>query len=332
MIKKFFLAGALVVASIAPSHSAGTIPFSLTQQFDSLGHPLVNCFFYSIVAGTTATAQSAYQDAALTIALPNPQRCDASGRLVQMFFADGSIKIRITNSAGTNQVVADNVQVIGNSSGGGGGSPVDPTTVIATGDLKVRYGTGALTGFVRANGRTIGSATSGASERANADVQVLFQYLWDTDANLVVSTGRGVSSAADWAANKTITLPDWRGRALAALDDMGNSAAGRLTATYFGATATTLGAAGGAESKAVVTANLPPYTPAGTFSGSLTATSYPLVGNTASAAPGQNTINGTVTKSIDYSGFSFAGTPQGGVSTPVAVASPMMLATVYLKL
>lgn len=331
MIKKFFLALALTVASFA-SHAAGTIPFSLTQQFDSLGHPLVNCFFYSIVAGTTATPQSAYQDAALTIALPNPQRCDASGRLVQMFFADGSIKVRITNSAGTNQVVADNVQVIGNSSGGGGGSPVDPTTVIATGDLKVRYGTGNLTGFVRANGRTIGSATSGASERANADVQVLFQYLWDTDANLVVSAGRGVSSAADWAANKTIALPDWRGRVLAALDDMGNSAAGRITG--FGALATVLGTGGGLETRTLVTANLPAYTPSGTFSGTIKYTAPP-VGNVASVGSGpQKMVGDAIVSNADLStgSFSFVGAAQGGTSTPIVTLQPMMLATVYLKL
>jgi len=60
------------------------------------------------------------------------------------------------------------------------------------------YGTGVRSGFVRANGRTIGSATSGATERANADAQALFEYLWNTDANLAVSTGRGASSNADW--------------------------------------------------------------------------------------------------------------------------------------
>ena len=105
---------------------------------------------------------------------------------------------------------------------------VDPTTIFGTGDIKANYGTGVIDGFVRANGRTIGSSTSGANERANSDTQALFTFLWNGDPNLVVSTGRGVSAAADWSANKTITLPDWRGRALVALDDMGNTAAGRL--------------------------------------------------------------------------------------------------------
>jgi hypothetical protein len=109
-----------------------------------------------------------------------------------------------------------------------GGRSVDATTVFATGDLKHRYQDGVISGWVRANGNTIGSATSGATERANADCQSLFQYLWTNDTSLTVSTGRGASAAADWAANKTITLPDMRGRTLAGMDTMGSTNASRI--------------------------------------------------------------------------------------------------------
>jgi hypothetical protein len=74
-----------------------------------------------------------------------------------------------------------------------------------------------------------------------------------------VAPSRGASSAADWAANKTITSPDFRGCALAGLDDMGNTAAGRLTAAYFGTAATVLGAVGGGESIAPTVAQMPPH-------------------------------------------------------------------------
>jgi hypothetical protein len=335
MIKRFFLAFALLAGLIAPSFAAGTISFSLSQQLDTAGNPLNGGKLYFFQAGTT-TPQSAYADSALTIALANPITLDSAGRIPQFFLADGTIKIRLTNAAGVTQVAADGVMVIGASSGSGSGSVVDATTVLAVGDLKARYGTGALSGFVRANGRTIGSATSGASERANSDCQELFEYLWTEDANLTVSTGRGATAAADWAANKTITLPDWRGRALAFLDDMGNSAAGRLTATYFGVAATTLGAAGGSESKVLLTANLPPYTPAGTNTGGAASFTY----TNASFQSGSNSVNGTaITTSSSsttvptlFTQPTFTGTAQGGVSTPVAVASPAMLATIYLKL
>jgi hypothetical protein len=314
---------------------AGSISLSMTQQLDEFGQPLAGGKLYFFQAGTVSTPQNAFQDSALTLPWPNPFVLDASGRIDQLFFADGSIKIRLTDVNGVEKLVKDGLLVVGASSGGGGGSPVDATTVLATGDLKVRYGTGVLSGFVRCNGRTIGSATSGASERANADTQALFEYLWNTDPNLTVSTGRGASSIADWSANKTIALPDWRGRALAALDDMGNSAAGRLTATYFGTVATVLGAASTpTEFKQLATTNLPTQTPSGTV-GSLITTDNVWHGGTAQSAAGggtQSTSTGSTFGLLTSTG-TFTGTPFAGQnSTPFAIVQPTMLATVYLKL
>jgi hypothetical protein len=340
MIKRLILSLALAFGLIAPSHGAGTIPFSLSQQFDSLGHVLAGCQLYTIQAGTTSTPQSAYQDSALTIALPNPQTCDAAGRLPQMFLADGTIKVRLTDRNGVSQIVADNIQVIGASSGGGGGGTVDPTTILATGDLKVSYGTGVLSGFVRANGRTIGSATSGATERANSDTNALFVYLWSADANLAVSGGRGASAAADWAANKTIALPDWRGKTLAGLADMGNSATSILTATYAGCTTTptTLGAFCGSQSQTLLTSNLPPYTPSGSIAANFPNTvggSAPNIflnggcciglGGASSGATPQSIAGVNIPST-------FSGAAQGGTSTPFSTVSPTMLATIYLKI
>ena len=326
MFKRFFLTFALAAGLLTPAYPAGTISFSLSQQFDSSGNPLNGGKLYFYQAGTT-TPQSAYSDSALTLPLANPITLDSAGRVPQFFLADGTIKIRLTNSAGVAQVTADGVMVIGASSGTGTGSVVDATTVLATGDLKVRYATGTLSGFVRANGRTIGSATSGATERANSDCEELFIHLWTEDANLSVSTGRGATAAADWAANKTIALPDWRGRALAALDDMGNTAAGRLTATYFGTAATALGAAGGAESRTLTQAQLPAVT--------LTTASTPTNviqggASTASVVAGANVIN---VFSGAPSASAIAGTTSAlGSGSAHATASTMMLATVYLKL
>jgi microcystin-dependent protein len=257
MLKRLFLSLGVTLLA-ASSWAAGTVPgFNLVPQFDLSGKLAPGCKLYVIQAGTTSTPQNSYQDSGLTLVNPNPLTCDASGRLPQWFVADGSIKLRLTTATGTPIFTGDNLLVIGASSGGGGGSPVDPTTVLTTGDFKMVYGTGSLSGFVRCNGRTIGNASSGATERANADTSALFSFLWNNDANLAVSGGRGASAAADYAANKTIALPDCRGRALAGLDDMGNSAAGRLTVSYFGTSATVLGAAGGAESHTLTTAQMP---------------------------------------------------------------------------
>ena len=208
---------------------AGSISLSLSQQFNELGSPLSGGKLYFIQAGTTSTPQNAYYDTALTLPLPNPVTLDSAGRVPAFYLADGQIKIRLTSSTGVTQIEQDNLLVIGPSSGGGGGGGVDPTTIFQTGDCLWLDVQGTRTGWVRDNGRTIGSASSGATERANADTSALFAYLWTNFSNTIcpVSTGRGASAAADFAANKTITLPDKRGYVPGGLDDMGNSAAGR---------------------------------------------------------------------------------------------------------
>jgi hypothetical protein len=140
----------------------------------------------------------------------------------------------------------------------------------------------------------------------------------------------------DWGANKTIAVPDWRGRVIAGLDDMGNTAASRLTAGYFGAAATTLGVAGGNQNTTLITDNFPPYSPSGTVA----ADSVPLnigQGNLASISP---LGGGAPVKVFDtgagiggvHSTGTLTGSAQGGLSTPTRTVQPTMLATIYIKL
>lgn len=58
----------------------------------------------------------------------------------------------------------------------------------------------------------------------------------------------------------TFALPDLRGRAVAGKDDMGGSAASRLTSGGSGITGTTLGAAGGSETHTLTTTQMPSHT------------------------------------------------------------------------
>lgn len=86
----------------------------------------------------------------------------------------------------------------------------------ATGDVKLTLATAAPPGWVPMDDGTIGNATSGASNRANADTEDLFTLIHDSiaDAWAPVSGGR-TTAAADFAANKTIALPKALGRSLA---------------------------------------------------------------------------------------------------------------------
>lgn len=126
-----------------------------------------------------------------------------------------------------------------------------------TGDmLPWAFSTIKTGGWLWMNGTTIGSASSGATQRANADTLALYTLLWTDYSNAVLpiqdSTGaastRGVSAAADFAANKRLPMPDLCGRDFFGADNMGGvTAKGRVTTALSGISGTTLGATGGSQ-------------------------------------------------------------------------------------
>ena len=87
----------------------------------------------------------------------------------------------------------------------------------STGDAKLTYKTVADNGWILADDKSIGSAASGATGRANADTAALYTLLYTNVSNdwAPVTGGRGASAAADFAANKPLFLPKTLGRALA---------------------------------------------------------------------------------------------------------------------
>lgn len=101
-------------------------------------------------------------------------------------------------------------------------------------------------GWVIAQG-SIGSAASGATNRANADTVNLYTALWNNviDTWAPVSGGRGLTAAADFAANKPLTVPDGRDVVLAGVGNMGGVDAALLTNAISGLDGTVLGRRGG---------------------------------------------------------------------------------------
>ena len=239
---------------------AGFWAQSLTQIHDPNGRPYIGARAYFYKGGTT-TPITVYKsfDLGPINAHPNPLLTDGNGFWppVYMDEADEFFGVRITTAQGVIILNADGIPIIGPPTEGGEGgptpTPVDPDSLFKTGDIKVRYGEGYLVGWVRANGRSIGSAVSGASERAHSDTQALYEFLWGVDGDLVVVGGRGASALADWTANKPLTLPDARGRALIGVDNMGNIAAGNVPA------ADNLGWTGGASTHVLSIAETPSH-------------------------------------------------------------------------
>lgn len=240
---------------------AGSIfGLGLSQQFDANARPLSACKLFLYSAGTTTPA-TAYSDTGLVNALPWPVEADANGRIPAFWLADGSYRVRLTDRNGIVQFDEPSILALGASSGGGGGGDTtDPYAIFQTGDSLFLAVSGTRAGWVRDNGRTIGSASSGATERANLDCQALYEFLWNgySDTLCPVTGGRGASAAADWSANKPIATLDFRGRMACGLDDMGNSAASRLSGVTFSTgNATTAASLAGAATNTILQENLP---------------------------------------------------------------------------
>lgn len=234
---------------------AGYWPQSRSQIHDQNGKPYIKARATFYLGGTT-TPITVYRDSGLAVPHPNPLESDGFGIFPGVFLdeTDGFYRVRVTTAGGVLLYDDDGIPIIGPSGGGGPApTPVDPDAVYKTGDMMVRYGFDLRPGFVRLNGRSIGSATSGASERANGDTQPLFEYLWNIDPAIVITGGRGASATADFAANKPLVLPSYRGRSLIGLDTMGNTAAGII------AEANTLGWEGGARDHTLTVVQIPSH-------------------------------------------------------------------------
>jgi hypothetical protein len=310
---------------------AGTFPgVANTQQHDINGQPLSSCLLTVYQGGSSSALASTFQDIGLTLPATNPLVGDASGRIPLFFVADGSYGLRLTDQNGiqtSGGFFYPSVPSIGASTSGGGGSVVDPTTVASTGDVKWRLEESTISGWVRINGRTIGNASSGASERANADTQALFIYVWQTYADSIcpVIGGRGASALADFTAGKQITLLDARGRSIFGLDDMGNAALGTFTgAAFTKGNATTGGSSGGNNTTTLTAAQIPTITSGGTLTGSAsgsisgtTDSGTPIfVGNPGSGGVGGGGGFGNQSGNNHVSGtFSGAATVSGGVTS-----------------
>ena len=129
----------------------------------------------------------------------------------------------------------------------------------------------------------------------------------------------------------TFNLPDLTGRTVA----MKEATATRLTTAGSGVDGGTLGASGGNQNKTLLTANLPPYTPAGSIVVTANGNNNPQVVNGNSPSIAQPTV-GSGTAYFPTSQFfglsaTFTGTAQGGTSTPVATVQPTIVLNKILR-
>jgi microcystin-dependent protein len=216
-------------------------------------------------------------------------------------------------------------------------NPANPVpSGFTTGDVKTTLKTAADIGWVMMNDGTIGNAASGATTRANADTQALFALLWNnvSDANCPVVGGRGASAAADFAANKKITLPKMLGRALASAGS-GSGLTARGLGDTVGAETVTLTAAtqasmpvsggtvsGGSSSPGVITST-------STVGG---VPAFTLGAAEQTSAAGCNPIDVWEQGSVSLSGASLSGARATGGGNPHANMQPSSFLNFMIKL
>lgn len=237
-------------------------PLSMQTFFDNYGNLVrpARLFFY---APDTLDPLTVYQDSDLSVPYPQPLVTGGSGRVPAIYVGDADYRVRVFNQFG--DLIEDIPQLPGAQESGSGPAPT-PDTAITTGDVVGKFSNGGTrAGWVRANGNTIGNALSGATERANADAQALFVYLWGQmdDAQAPVLPSRGTTAAGDWAANKQLTLPDGRNQGLIGLGTMGRTERGLLNSSALvwstGGGSGKVGSSVGAAFQTMLTAQMPTH-------------------------------------------------------------------------
>lgn len=317
---------------------------SLVPFIDANGAPYSGAKAYFFEAGTT-TPRATYVEGDLSEPHDHPVIANSGGMFPAIFLQlQGNYRLRILASDNTTIWDIDGIatpQIAEVVDPGAGDT--DPELLFSTGMYIHWHRTGTVAGWVRANGRTIGSASSGASERAHADCEDLFTLLYTQDTTLAVSGGRGANAAADWAANKTIATPDARSRALIGLGTMGASAAGILSASYIDSaeTADTLGATAGLDDVALTEAQLAVHdhtatttiTAAGQHSHTFTGPGSHVErgSGTGQTVPGANTTRTTDTEP-NHSHPATTTVANAGSGSAHNNMQPSLLVTVYIKL
>lgn len=262
---------------------------SFDQVRDVNGAAYVGAIASFFVGGTTLPL-IVYQDNALNTPWGSSVTAGADGMFPGVFLPEGEYNFRVTTATGVQVAAGGPIEAVPTVTVSSGGGTVDPTAIFQTGDAIFLEYDGTRTGWIRDNGRTIGNALSGATERANADCVNLYAWYWNnfSDALCPVTAGRFGSAAADFAAGKPIQVLDKRGRMPIGMDTMGNTAAGRIQAattitTTSGSPVTTVASTTGlAIGMYVISANVT----AGTFVTSIVGTTVNLSADATASAAG----------------------------------------------
>lgn len=185
------------------------------------------------------------------------------------------------------------------------------------------FGVGASPGIPIAGGMDYWSLVTPGSAWAFPAGQAISRTTYSKLFTLIgVAYGSGDGST-------TFNLPDKTGRVSAMIE----ATPTRLTSTYFGGTSNVLNAVGGGESRTLLTANLPAYTPTGTITnGAISVPVNNYINN--GGQPGGGGSAGTLATApvVTQGSSTFTGAAQGGTSTPYAIVQPTIICNYIIRI
>lgn len=195
-----------------------------------------------------------------------------------------------------------------------------------------------LTGFASTAQFSVGEPIEATCLAANITISSITNSTTIVVSAAAVSSGAVTAVVFPWGngdGNSTFNVPDLRGRAFAGADAMGGTAAGRLSPTYYGASAAAPAIAGGLQSETLLAANLPPYTPTGLVSTpTINLTNnhgVPTTDQSGSVPYGGGSNAGTGNITATATTPTFMGIAQGGISTPLSNIQPTLTVNYIIK-
>ncbi len=377
IFKTFFLSLCIIANThFAFAQTASILPPAKTTFNDQNGKPLTAGTVDFYIPGGT-TRKTTWKDAAETISNTNPVVLDSAGRA--LILGSGAYRQVVKDRNGN--VIWDQVTSSAGSGSSGPTATGDGDLVgtikpwagsIAPAQYVFTYGqeVSRTTYSLLFSTLTITQSsfcTSGSNILSGLSDTTSFWIGMKIETTCVVSgittitakTSSSVSMAAnanitgnvnsvffpwgDGNGSTTFNIPDFRGFTIAGNNNMGGIAGSQLNATYFGVTdPNSIGGAGGTQSKVLLTANLPAYTPAGTIAnGAITNIVTGGIYASSSSVTSQNgTAGGQVVGGSNVSiavgstqaTSTFSGIAQGGTSAAFSTVQPTKTSNYIIKI
>jgi len=194
-------------------------------EIDQNGVPLAGAQLFFYQTGEPGTFQNTYQDAALSVPNENPVRADANGRFGSIFLIPSpAYNVQLWTAPTTLNPSGVEVWSYDPVGPGTGGAPQQTAGMV--GEIRMFAGpaTAVPSGWYLCYGQTLSQATYSA-------LYAVIGTTWNTGGE----------------PSGSFRLPDLRGRGLFGLDNMGGSAANRVTSGVSGVPGATLGGTGGSQ-------------------------------------------------------------------------------------